>query len=102
MVAFPVHLLAAGTFFGSSGECIEIRHGEPEAIVGPHGTPQCRGGLMVVCRSLGLPVPRGRLLVGAESATVILNGWPQSGEMVMGAVRIVVCWLHVCQGARTA
>jgi hypothetical protein len=39
VVAFPVHLLVAGTLAGCSGDGVEVGDGEPEGRVGVDGEP---------------------------------------------------------------
>ncbi len=44
VMAFPVHLVVAGTLARCSGDGVEVGDGEPEGRVGVDGEPQRRGG----------------------------------------------------------
>jgi len=54
----------------------EIDDGKLKGRIGDHGEPQCRGSKATVDGPLCIPVPRGRLLICRDRATVVLDGWP--------------------------
>ena len=89
VVAFPVHLLATGTFAGRSGDGVEIGDGQPEAGVGVDREAQCRRRLACVDGSLGLPVERGRAEVCGYHTAVVLNRRPVIGRGVAVAAGLV-------------
>ena len=66
VVAFPVHLLAAGDLSRDAGQGVEIGDGEAEAPVGGHRAAERKGGFVAVGGPLSPPVPGRRLRVRRE------------------------------------
>jgi hypothetical protein len=100
VVAFPVHLLVAGTLARCSSDGVEVGDGEPESRVGVDREPQCRLGRGRVGGALCLPVPSGRPPVCGYHAAVDLNRRPGCGRVIMVAGVLVTHRLHECQVAR--
>ena len=73
MVAFPVHLLAAGDLFCDAGKRIQIGDGEAKAAVGYHRAMKRAGGFVGVAGPLSPAVPSRRLQVRADGTTVVLH-----------------------------
>jgi hypothetical protein len=100
VVAFPVHLLVAGTLARCSGDGIEVSDGKPEGRVGVDREPQRRGRRGRLGGALCLPVPSGRPPVCGYHAAVDFNRRPGSSETVMVAGVLITHWLHECKVAR--
>ncbi len=100
VVAFPVHLLAAGDVSSDASQGVEIGDREAEAPVGGHGAAEGEGGFVAVGGSLSLSVPGRGLRVRADGATVIVDRRLGQREVIMPAVSLTLTSLHVCQSAR--
>jgi hypothetical protein len=100
VVAFPGHLLVAGTLARCSGDGVQVGDGEPEGRVSLDGEPQCRGSGGRVGGALRLPVPRSGPRRCGDRAAVDINRGPGSGQVVRLAGVLVTRWLHECHVAQ--
>ncbi|HEY1921045.1 MAG TPA: hypothetical protein VGH27_36205 [Streptosporangiaceae bacterium] len=100
VVAFPAHLLVAGTVARRSCDGVEVGDGEPEGRILVDCEPQRRGGRGRVGGALCLPVSRSGSLRCGDCAAVDLNRRPGSGQTVMVAGVLITPWLHECKIAR--
>jgi hypothetical protein len=94
VVAFPVHLMAAGIFAGRAGDGVEIGNRQPEGRVGVDCEAQGCRRLTCVDGSLRLAVEPGRLPVCGYNTAVVLDRRPVIGRRVAVAAGLVRRWVH--------
>src|SRR5579875_578196 len=89
VVAFPAHLLVAGTSACCSGDGVEVGDGEPESRVNVDRESQCRLGRGRSGGALCLPVPSGRPPVCGYHTAVDLNRRP-GGSLVITVAGVLI------------